>query len=174
HRGLAAPEGALDQLSQACAVGVVGQEYRHFFEVGLQELLEGHVVEAEVICVENNGAGGINAAGDDDAYAVQAVLGESLEGTQLMALCGNAFRHLGAVKMGEGDGDTGDDFQSIVHKSNFNIGAADVHADLVHAITPWQANFAGVYSIIHHNPTPVKENVWVACWQTARSVIKYP
>ena len=128
-------------------------------KVRLELCFQGNVVKVEVVSVENRGAGGVDTAGDDDAHAVQAVLGQAFEGQQLVALRRDALSYLRTVQMGEGDGDTRDDFQRIVHQADFDIGTADVHTDLVHTITPCLVNSIGVFSIILQKATPVKENV---------------
>src|SRR5699024_5083743 len=130
HGGLEALEGAATQLRQASAVGIVGQKYRRLLKIGLQKRLEGNVVKIQIIGIEHDGARGINAAGDYDADTIQAVCGEAAKRQELVTLSRDALGHLGGVQMGKWDRNARDDFPGIVYQADFDIGSADIHADL--------------------------------------------
>lgn len=105
-------------------------------ELILQLLLERNVVEAQIVCIENDGSGGIDAAGDHNAYVMKILLGNTAfcqKGTDgLRQFLGHTF----TTEMGEGDGGSADDLQIIIHQTDLHVGAADIDTDLIQGNHP--------------------------------------
>ena len=96
------------------------------------QLLERHVVEAEVVGVDDDLARGVDAAGDDDADALKLCRLDACRGKNAAhRLCQPVGHGLRAL-MREGDGGLFKDLQRIVHKTDLDIRSADVYADLIH------------------------------------------
>ena len=130
--GLVTGECASAKLGQTGTIGVIGQINSGFFKLCLKLRLKRHIVEAQVIGIEYDRAGGINAAGNDDANPVQVRFSAALLRQELADFCGDLLGNAFTIHMREGDGAAANDIQVLVNKTDFDIGTADIDTDLVH------------------------------------------
>ena len=125
-------ERALVELCQRRTVGVVGNVDGDAEELRLQDLLERDLVEVQIVRVKDHLAACVDAAGDDRADRLHVMKFRAAAVQKRQNGCADLLRHVLRRRVRERDGADRCKLQRLVQKTDLNIGAADVNADLIH------------------------------------------
>ena len=136
HRRLAAAERACVKLCQRRAVCIVRQIHRHALERLLHQRLERHIVKAQVVGVDDALAGLVDAAGNDNADALELPARNVLLLQQEIDRFLDGFDHASRAVVREPDAAALQQLQRFAHKTDLDIGSADIHTNLIHVTHP--------------------------------------
>ena len=136
HRRPAAAERACVKLCQRSAVCIVCQIHRHTLERLLHQRLERHIVKAQVVGVDDALAGLVDAAGNDNADALEMPARNVLLLQQEIDRFLDGFDHASRAVVREPDAAALQQLQRFAHKTDLDIGSADIHTNLIHVTHP--------------------------------------